>query len=70
MIPPQERRNYSEIYLKLELGKLSAEVPDFNFSSYLSNLLPRPLNASEEIVIYALPYFKQLTKLIKASNKR
>jgi hypothetical protein len=70
MIPPHERRNYSEIYLKLDLGKLSSEVPDFNFSAYLSNLLHRPLNSSEEVVIYALPYFKKLTKLMKNSNKR
>jgi hypothetical protein len=39
MIPPHERRNYSEIYLKLELGKLSAEVPDFDFSAYLGDLV-------------------------------
>jgi len=70
MIPPHERRNYSEIYLKLDLGKLSAEIPDFDFSAYLSNLLHRPLNSSEEVVIYALPYFKQLTKLMNNSNKR
>jgi membrane metallo-endopeptidase-like protein 1 len=70
MIPPHERRNYSEIYLKLDLGKLSAEIPDFDFSAYLSHLLHRPLNTSEEVVIYALPYFKQLTKLMKNSNKR
>ena len=70
MIPPHERRNYSEIYLKLDLGKLSAEIPDFDFTAYLSNLLHRPLNSSEEVVIYALPYFKQLTKLMKNSNKR
>ena len=70
MIPPHERRNYSEIYLKLELGKLLAEVPDFDFSGYLTSLLHRPLNSSEEVVIYALPYFKQLTKLMKTANRR
>jgi hypothetical protein len=41
LIPPRERRNYSEIYHKIELGKLSAEVPDFDFVSYLDHLLPR-----------------------------
>ena len=70
MIPPHERRNFSEIYLKLELGKLSAEVPEFDFYAYLSNLLQRPINSTEEVVIYAIPYFKRLTKLMKDSNKR
>jgi len=41
LIPPRERRNYSEIYHKIELGKLAAEVPDFDFVSYLDQLLPR-----------------------------
>ena len=70
MIPPHERRNYSEIYRKVDLGILSAEVPGFDFSAYLKVLLPRPLNNDEQVVMYALPYFKRLTSLIDMTDKR
>ena len=70
MIPPSERRNFSEIYKKMPLSELQSKVPDFNFTSYLGHILPRPLNDSEEIVIYALPYFQKLTQLIKSTDKR
>jgi hypothetical protein len=88
MVPPQSRRNFSEIYNKVELGELktlvrnqepgtnvlqlicSFPVPDFDFDSYLSPLLPRKLNDSESVVIYALPFYQKLTKLLQETNKR
>ena len=70
MIPPHERRNYSEIYNKISLKKLQQEIPGFNFSNYLEALLPRELAADEEIVMYALPYFKKLTFLVESSDQR
>ena len=70
MIPPHERRNYSEIYRKVNLGTLMTEVPDFDFLAYLKALLPRPLASDEQVVMYALPYFKRLTSLIDMTPKR
>ncbi len=46
------------------------KVPGFDFSHYLEPLLPRRLNQSEEVVIYALPYFQKLAKLVEATDKR
>ena len=70
MIPPYARRNYSEIYRKVDLGTLMTEVPNFDFSAYLKALLPRPLASDEQVVMYALPYFKRLTNLIAMTEKR
>ena len=70
MIPPHERRNYSEIYRKVNIATLSQEIPDFDFPNYLKVLLPRPLNDQEEVVMFALPYFKRLTSLIDMTPKR
>lgn len=64
------RRNYSEIYKKMTLAELQIKVPDFNFSQYLEPVLPRTLNDTEMVVIYALPYFQKLTKLIAETDKR
>jgi hypothetical protein len=44
--------------------------PGFNFTSYLDALLPRKLRVGEKVVMYALPYFKNLTKLLSKTNKR
>ena len=70
MIPPHERRNYSEIYRKVDLGTLTEEIPGFNFTSYLRALLPRPLEERESVVMFALPYFKRLTNLIEMTDQR
>lgn len=70
MIPPDERRIYSQIYQKMALSKLQAEVPAFNFTRYLDNLLTRPVRSDEMVVMYALPYFKSLMKLVESSDKR
>ena len=47
-----------------------AQVPEFDFSAYLKVLLPRPLAMDEQVVMYALPYFKRLTSLIDMTPKR
>ena len=70
MIPPHERRNYSEIYKKITLEKLTTEVSDFDFQDYLGHMLPRTLESEEEVVMYALPYYKRLTNLISMTDKR
>ena len=70
MIPPHQRKNFSEIYMKVDLDTLSTQVPTFDFSAYLTFLLRRPLNTDEKVVMYALPYFKRLTSLIEMTDKR
>ena len=70
MVPPMERRNFSQIYIKVQLQELQAAVPDFKFDTFLGGLMPRELNVTEEVVIYALPYFKKLTQLVNDSNPR
>eukprot|EP00095_Tigriopus_kingsejongensis_P001687 maker-scaffold1658_size31987-snap-gene-0.9 protein:Tk01687 transcript:maker-scaffold1658_size31987-snap-gene-0.9-mRNA-1 annotation:"endothelin-converting enzyme 1" len=70
MSPPSARRNFSEIYKKMTLENVQSKVPDFDFHAYLGALLPRDLNKTEEVVIYSLPYFQKLTKLIQDSDPR
>ena len=70
MIPPHQRKNFSEIYMKVDLDTLSTQVPTFDFSGYLTFLLRRPLNTDEKVVMYALPYFKRLTSLIEMTDNR
>ena len=45
-------------------------VPEFDFDTYLGALMPRKLNDSENVVIYALPYYQKLTNLLRGTKKR
>lgn len=62
--------DYSEDYQKMQLSQLEELVPGFNFSRYTGALLPRKLNAEEEVVIVSLPYFQDLTELLERTDKR
>ena len=65
-----ERRNFSQIYSKVQLQELQAAVPDFKFDTFLGGLMPRELNVTEEVVIYALPYYKKLLSLLERTDGR
>ena len=45
-------------------------MPEFDFDTYLGALMPRKLNDTESVVIYALPYYQKLTNLLKGTKKR
>lgn len=70
MIPPHSRRNFSEIYKKMPMSELQAKLPTFDFQAYLTPLLPRKLNDSEEVVIYALSYYQKLVTLLDSTPSR
>ena len=70
MTPPHERRNFSKIYQKFPLEELQASVPDFNFTQYLDIVLPGQNYNPEKVVIYAMEYFRKLTKIVHKTSKR
>ena len=45
-------------------------MPEFDFDTYLGALMPRKLNDTESVFIYALPYYQKLTNLLKGTKKR
>ena len=65
------------IFIELTLESVSALplspqalVPEFDFDTYLGALMPRKLNDTESVVIYALPYYQKLTNLLRGTKKR
>jgi len=75
MTPPHERRNFSQIYEKLPLSRLVKTVPDFNFTKYLSIVLPGEQNVpkidlKDDVVIYASKYLRKLTAIVNTMDKR
>ncbi|KAK6640361.1 hypothetical protein RUM44_012054 [Polyplax serrata] len=66
----EDRRNISELYVKMSLAKLSNVVPEIDWLRYLTIVLARKVDQEENVVVFALKYFKDLVKLIKTSSHR
>ncbi|XP_055588179.1 neprilysin-4 [Uranotaenia lowii] len=66
----EERNNISLLYKKMILENLHEEVPEINWTRYLSIVMERPVNSSEFVVMYALNYMKDLVVLIDQTEPR
>ncbi|XP_071446832.1 neprilysin-1-like [Hetaerina americana] len=72
--PEADRHDTSAIYRKLTLAQLQEEVPEVDWLTYLSVVLSHSsapkLDASEPVVAYAMPYFRQMGRIIKETDRR
>uniref|UniRef100_A0A182K3W4 Neprilysin, neutral endopeptidase 1 n=1 Tax=Anopheles christyi TaxID=43041 RepID=A0A182K3W4_9DIPT len=67
---PEERNNVSTLYLKLMLDQLQEEVPQINWTRYLSIVTERPVNGSHFVVMFAMGYMRELVELIDQTEPR
>ncbi|XP_058467628.1 neprilysin-4 [Malaya genurostris] len=66
----EERNNVSVLYKKIILENLHEEVPEIDWTRYLSIVMDRPMNSSEFVVMFALNYMKDLVELIDQTEPR
>ncbi|EEB19528.1 endothelin-converting enzyme, putative [Pediculus humanus corporis] len=69
-LPEADRHDTSSIYRKLSLTVLQKEVPQLNWKEYLSTFLEINFHEEEPVVTYALPYFKEMGRILKKTEKR
>lgn len=70
-MPEVERHDTSAIYRKLQLAELQREVPQIDWSVYLKQTLGDiQLDDNETLVCYAMPYLKQMGKIIEETDRR
>ncbi|XP_076320540.1 neprilysin-1-like isoform X3 [Tachypleus tridentatus] len=69
-IPREERINFSAIYSKMTLEELCETVPQVNWTKYFELIMPMEIPLSEEVVVYALGYLKDMGKLVESTSKR
>ncbi|XP_018052700.1 PREDICTED: endothelin-converting enzyme 1-like isoform X3 [Atta colombica] len=67
---PDERRNSSELYQRMSVGKLRALVPQIDWCLYLSIVLARPIHFFEPVVVFALQYIQDLVVLLSKTQPR
>lgn len=68
--PPDNRRNVSEIYNRLSLGELHMLVPQINWHRYFTIILEKPVDMDLPIVVYCIPYLKNLVALLSATPSK
>ncbi|KAL1402566.1 hypothetical protein pipiens_006032 [Culex pipiens pipiens] len=66
----EERNNVSVLYRKIILENLHEEIPEIDWTRYLSIIMERPINSSEFVVMFALNYMKDLVLLIDQTEPR
>uniref|UniRef100_A0A182N6N4 Neprilysin, neutral endopeptidase 1 n=1 Tax=Anopheles dirus TaxID=7168 RepID=A0A182N6N4_9DIPT len=67
---PEERNNVSTLYRKLILEHLHDEVPEIDWTRYLTIVTGRPVNGSELVVMFAMGYMRDLVELLGATEPR
>ncbi|XP_030573719.1 neprilysin-4 isoform X1 [Drosophila novamexicana] len=68
--PAEQRLNVTKLYKRMSLQQLKALVPQIGWTAYLSTLQGRNVNETEQVVIYAVEYMKQLVALLAVTEPR
>ncbi|XP_012341467.1 neprilysin-1-like isoform X2 [Apis florea] len=69
-IPEDDRHDTSAIYRKLTLRELQREIPQLKWHEYLQEFINSPITEEEPIVAYAMPYFMQMGRIVKRTDRR
>ncbi|KAH8310303.1 hypothetical protein KR044_000642 [Drosophila immigrans] len=68
--PAEQRLNVTKLYKRMTLQQLKTAVPQIGWTAYLSTLQGRNVNDTEQVVIYAVDYMKQLVALLAVTEPR
>lgn len=66
----EERRNMTQLYVKLTLSELHELIPQVDWVKYLSIVMARNVERNESVVTYAMKYFEALVSLLEKTDKR
>ncbi|XP_011861521.1 PREDICTED: endothelin-converting enzyme 2-like isoform X2 [Vollenhovia emeryi] len=69
-LPEADRHDTSAMYRKLTLQELQQEVPQLQWLIYLRTFINAPINEKELVVMYAMPYFVQMGRIISRTDQR
>ncbi|KAG1662544.1 Neprilysin-4 [Nymphon striatum] len=58
------RRDINKIYRKISIRQLRKEVPEIDWLTYFKILIPNLVGDQEEVVTFAMTYFKKFGKLV------
>ncbi|KAG1662541.1 Neprilysin-1 [Nymphon striatum] len=64
------RRDINKIYRKISIRQLRKEVPEIDWLTYFKILIPNLVGDQEEVVTFAMTYFKKFGKLVAKTKPR
>ncbi|XP_065371462.1 neprilysin-4 [Calliphora vicina] len=68
--PAEKRLNVTKLYRRMTISELHNRIPEIDWSRYLTILQQRPIEPSEEIVIYATDYMEELVNLLSDTDSK
>ncbi|XP_077533139.1 neprilysin-1-like isoform X2 [Haemaphysalis longicornis] len=69
-VPNEQRRNFTAMYNKWTVEELQTKIPLINWTHYFKVVMPMEIPASEEVVIFAPTYIKQMSEMLQKVPKR
>lgn len=69
-LPEADRHDTTAMYQKLTLQELQEKVPQLKWLVYLREFINAPIDEKELVVIYAMPYFVQMGRIISKTDQR
>lgn len=68
--PAEKRLNVTKLYKRMSLLELHARIPEIDWTRYLTILQQRSVQPTEEIVIYASDYMRDLVNLLSDTDSK
>ncbi|KAG0410753.1 hypothetical protein HPB47_012129, partial [Ixodes persulcatus] len=69
-VPNELRRNFTAMYNKWTVEELQERIPLINWTLYFNTVMPMKIPPTEEIVLFAPTYIKQMSELLQTIPKR
>ncbi|XP_043262154.1 neprilysin-1-like isoform X2 [Colletes gigas] len=69
-LPEADRHDTSAIYRKLTLRELQREIPEIKWRVYLQEFISAPITDEEPIVVYGMPYFVEMGRIVHRTDPR
>ncbi|EEC19985.1 neprilysin, putative, partial [Ixodes scapularis] len=69
-VPNELRRNFTAMYNKWTVEELQERIPLINWTLYFNTVMPMEIPPTEEIVLFAPTYIKQMSELLQTIPKR
>ncbi|XP_014258696.1 neprilysin-1-like [Cimex lectularius] len=69
-LPEADRHDTSAIYRKMTIRELKRLVPQVDWLEYLKTFLHKPIDDTETVVTYGLPYFSYMGQALAETDKR
>lgn len=66
----EDRRNVTEIYLKVTVGELQSIIPQIDWIRYLNLIMEVEIDPSQPVVCFSAPYFQDLVYILSNTSSR